>query len=506
MRENRFKVSRRWAGTPYDLVREPHQMTLLKAFHQPLTPFIKAIGYGLFALTDDNPDQFQEVAARELLEVIEVAKHPTGFGSMVFHGQHYRDAFEALEALFNLALPIKTKRIRKEGRRLFKEYRIDFVRMLDGFGLVYLNPKTGKPLSIDDDANFEPYRVDISGRYEKTAGINPRRRRKKGRKHNKDGRPVWGLVKIDPNTGEWLRDNEGQPLLRIPDRYRFRWSREIQADLLGTAEGRGWLNMSKAVFRVLLNLRYANRGRGHPTAIRLFDLILSDILGKGPTRQILEKPAKLIFVALGFPEPGSIKKPHLHNKDGRWSRNVEMVAKAVMALKAEGVLLPESDETPYEDPNPERRKAPYYRWKRAAEWTFTTSIEIMDQFEGKAMQRTAIPVIESPAGSGAAFKPPKTMESFSNVERPVHRGRNIRASRIAAGMTMRGFVKRFGKSIGFWSMVENETLSKRTGKPRSVPPEIQGQIEAFVIEHLNGVMQISLVHDLLHANGSLATR
>ena len=116
-----FKVARRYAATPWDLVREQQALPLLRSYYQPMTPFIKAVGYGLFALTTVDPDDFQEVEAGELLEVIEVARHPTGSGGMAFHGQHYADAFEALERLFNVAVPMKTKRVWKEGRRWVEE-------------------------------------------------------------------------------------------------------------------------------------------------------------------------------------------------------------------------------------------------------------------------------------------------------------------------------------------------------------------------------------------------
>src|SRR4051812_12568241 len=100
-RGERFRVARRWSGTPYDLVREQGQL-LLRGFYEPITPWLRAIGYALFALTDDQPDRFQEVRAGDLLEVLEVARGPAGVGESRFYGQHYRDAFDALERLFNV--------------------------------------------------------------------------------------------------------------------------------------------------------------------------------------------------------------------------------------------------------------------------------------------------------------------------------------------------------------------------------------------------------------------
>ena len=120
MTDDHFRVARRWAGTPFDLTDQPDPVPLIQRWHQPMTPFLRAIGYGLFALTDADPNQFQEVAAKDLLEVIAVAKHPLGNSATeAFHGQHYRDAFDALERMFSVTVPLKTKRVNKSrsGRR-----------------------------------------------------------------------------------------------------------------------------------------------------------------------------------------------------------------------------------------------------------------------------------------------------------------------------------------------------------------------------------------------------
>src|SRR3954470_23430898 len=115
MSNDKFLVSRRFAGTPYDLFRQQQALPLLRGWYQPMTPLLRAIGYGLFALTNNEPDQFQEVSAGDLLEVIEIARHPIASGTVAFHGQHYRDAFVALERLFNVAVPLKTKRVQRAG-------------------------------------------------------------------------------------------------------------------------------------------------------------------------------------------------------------------------------------------------------------------------------------------------------------------------------------------------------------------------------------------------------
>jgi hypothetical protein len=493
MKSERFRVARRFAGTAYDLVGQPHPLPLLKSYYEPLTPFIKAIGYGLFALTKDDPGQFQEVTAGELLDVLEVAKHSAGDnGPAAFHGQHYQDAFRALERLFNVAIPMKTKWVRWDGRRWVAEYRIDFVRLLDGFGLVYLHPDTGKLLTVYDDARFAQYRVDIANRYEQKdqtptpngdqAATTGKRHRRKNRQRKDDDRQVWALVALD-DKGSWRKDEEGKPILLPPARYRFRWGREVQADLLRQPEGRGWLTLSRDIFRVLRVCRHANNGRGNPTAAYLLELILSDILGKGPTRQILEKPAKLIFYALGFPEPGSLTKGSLDKRDGRWTENVARIAAAVRLLKTEGVLLPESDEEPFVDPNPDRRKAPYYRWKRAAKWTTTTAIEIVDEIEAREAAKAAT-AMEGDNQDALAVTSAVQQSLFG--ESPPGsgpRGRDIRAAREAAGLTLRDFAARFGRSIKFWSDVETEAISRRTGSPRAVPMDILDQVEAFIAEH-----------------------
>ena len=478
MTDDSFRVSRRVSGTPYDLVYRPQGLPLIRDFHSTLTPMTKAVAYGLFALTEGDPDDPQEASASDILDVIDVAKQVADDGVETFHGQHYRDAFNALEKLFNVALPLLTKRVKREGRRTVVEKRVDFVRLLESFGLVYLTDD-GREVDINNSPDLEPYRVDIRDRREDPVVDDDgtkKRPRKKRRTRRDDDRPVFALVKVDKQTRLPLVDATGRPQIRPPTRYGWRWSRQIVEDLKALPNGRGWLTMNRSVFRVLRNLRHANNGRGNETAARLFDLITSDILAADPGRQHIEKAAKLVFGLLGFPEPGTVRKGQMDVMDGRWTENVDRVAEAVRLLKIEGVLLPESDEEPYRDPNPNRRPSPYYRWKRGAEWTFTSAIAIVDRIEELAELRRAEEELAGP-NQQALF--PEDDDGQRQV-----RGRDIRAAREKVGLTLRDFVGRFGRSLNFWSQLENEELAARTGKPRPIPEDVRNQVEAFVADAL----------------------
>ena len=440
MNKESLQVSRRYAATPWELTKANGGQ--VRTWHQTLSPFVKAVGYGLFAATDEkDPAGWQEIKAGQLLEIIEVAKHPTAAGRSIFHAQHYRDAYEALTTLFNVAVPISTQTVKKVGREYKVERRIGYVRLLQGFQLVY-RTESGGLVDLSNPA-YSDMRVDVSNRYR-----GDRRRSRTCRPDNL-GRPVYAMPLVDEH-GQVLTDDDGTPRIRPPSAYLFRWGTDIIEDLTDSrkkGKGHGWLKMTRDLFRVCQQLRKDNQA----TAFHLMELVVSDIIAEGPTRQTLIKPAKLIFKALGFPEPGSIAKCRRWRKDGRWSENVKRVAAAVAALKELEVLLPESDERPQEH----LTRGWCYRWERASKWTFTEAIEI-----------------------GA--KPQSTEKAPS----PALQGQDIQQARKAAGLTLKEFARRFGRSESFWSHVESERIRPETGEPRAVPAEVVETVMAFVVEHL----------------------
>lgn len=427
-RDSAFHVPRRYTGTPWELTRGSRQ--LLDDWYDALDPFDRTIGYGLFACTSEkDPAGWQEVRLRDLLDIIEVARYTSATGANVHHGQHYRDGIAALLRLFNVAVPIRKRTLRKEGKRYIRELSFGYVRLLQGLQLVYRDDK-GRPIDLDDE-RYADFRVNISERYRTDDNARPRDRQPKGGQAR-----VYALAKLD-DSGNVMVDDSGKPVVRPPEAYRFRWGTDIVEDLTNSrrkGNGHGWLRMSRRVFGVLRELR----ARNSPTAMRLFELVISDIIAQDEAGRTLVKGAKLVFRALGFSEPGSISRSGRKKKDGRWAENVRRVKAAVRILQDLGVLLPGSDLEPQD-----MATGPAYMWKRAEDWTFTAAIDI---------------------GVG-----PNDIIMKGD---PILSGKDVRAARKAAGLTLQEFAQRFGRSVSFWSHVE-------AGR-REVPEEIRDTVTAFV--------------------------
>ena len=310
---NTFIVPRRYAGTPWELAA--HHSSLCRRWHQQLTSFDRAVGYALFALTDTrNASGWQEVRARDILRLVGVRRLERGDKS-VFHGEHYRKTFQALERLFNAKLPLKTKSKVTEGRKHKIETRLEDIRLIQELQPVYRS-KNGSIIDLTDE-RLANVRVNIG----------------------QSERPVYAMVRLKEK--QIVRDSAGSAIAKTPAGYRFKWHPEMAADIAASLPRRrsrnGWLKLPFDIFDVLRDLRTRN----DLTALRLFELVISDIMAKGTL-----KPAKLIFGALGFPKPGRIGKAYLRDKDGKWTENVNRVAKAVRSLKTAGVLLDESTEEP----------------------------------------------------------------------------------------------------------------------------------------------------------------
>ncbi len=454
--KSNFLVSRRYSGGAYDLMNAKRNALQLSInWNQDLTTFDRDIGYGLFYHTDPKAAyDWQEVTARELLDIVNVASFADQDPRVVHHGAHYQRAFQAIERLYNVSIPFRRRREKKgrQGQVVRREYVFGSIRFLQGFALVYHDDR-GREIDLDDP-RIDAEVVDIRERYEGPKDVKARRR----------AGNTWGLVQaiaeLDAD-GNVVRLPDGRPSIRPPDAYRFLWATDIADDLADSGQGgkgAGWIKCSVDIFRV----KKALRDRNQPTAAALLNLLVSDLWADPPDRRVTEKPAKDIFFLLGFPEPGSRGRQNLGQLDGRWAKNCERVAKAVRILKDEGVLMDESDERPRQDVNPNRRKAPYYRWKRPESWVFTGTLAVAERaIEQRQAARTA----------------PRDAEQG----RP--NGQDIQAARKAAGMTVRDFADRFGASIGTWSSYER---GKQIVFPKTADRKA---VVDFVREHLPGFQE-----------------
>lgn len=444
-----FIVSRRFPGGPYDLVRskrDAHQMTM--AWNNGLTTFDRDVGFGLFYYTSGkDPYDWQEVTARDLLDIVDVASFADP--SAPHHGAQYQRAFQAIERLYNVSLPFRRTDVVKGKRR----HHFGVIRFLQGFGLVYFDQR-GNEIDLDNPAHGFPV-IDIRERYEDE---DEKTRRKRAG-------DSWGSVLAIPQVdaeGNIVSYPSGRPAIVPPPAYRFRWASDIADDLADSrkgGKGSGWIKVSTDIFRVKKTLRDKNQ----KTAAALLNLLISDLWANPPDRIVTEKPAKDIFVLLGFPEPGSRGRLNLHRQDGRWSENVERVASAVRALKAEGVLMDESDETPRVDTNADRRKAPYYRWRRPEAWVTGGTLAVVERVAELREQAQAVPRV-------------------AKQDHPT--GHDVRAAREAAGLTVRQFAGRFGASAATWSKYERG-ISLRFPKEAS-----RRAVADFIRDHVPGFTDI----------------
>ena len=496
-----FLVPRLFFGAPFQLLKaRSQQLEMFQSWYGTMTPFNQVVALGLFAATNGRPDQVQEIAASDLLEIVEVSRYATASGQEAFSGQHFNDAFAALVDLYNRSIPWPRKIKRVKGE---KEERIDIIRMIDLLRLIYVHPSTRQRIA-GDDPMFEDDRIDISDRT---------RRKKTGTESDLSTlakhipKPVFALVKSVES---------GKPILHQPIGYGFRWSREIAGDILGTPDGAGFLQVQKKIFGTLKLIRHANNGRGNQTAGRIFSLVVGDIVGNDT--RVVNRAAVQVFKMLGFTEP---KRRH--------ADNVVQVAAAVRLLKELGVLLPSSDEEPVTDPNPDRRKAPYYRWRRSPDWNFSGPKAEVDQVGRKGwagINPELVPSTEPTDGihlSGtitrtvdfaAQIQRPEHCEEgevdgvmtirinsirpgakpndsriqrdlFGQIKRPAPTGRQVREAREKAGLSLRQFAKLIGSgSIKTWSDIETEKVAARTGKPKAIPPSVVDRVAAFVAEQL----------------------
>jgi hypothetical protein len=489
-----FRVAKRVIQGPFLLANEPEErlLPLLREFYEPLTPYNKAVLHALFAATDnEHPEGWQQAKPSDLLALV----HDAVGDKLDITQQQRQDLMAAIQELRRRTIPLAQVTIERRGRYYVKQLHIRDVSLLQGFGLVYRDRETGEELHPQEDHRLRHERrpVKVKG-FDRHEGEARKGRRRRGQPAPDEENAMLATLFKLPRNSRWIG----------PVAFEFRWGSDILEDLQmkpatdakGNVlrdrsghvlrQGIGFIRLQRNIFAVLKRLRDDHQ----PTAARLFELVASDILGKDVSGQLLEKEAKRVFQLLGFPEPGSVKPASRARQDGRWAENVERVAEAVRALKAEGVLEPESDEEPRIDPNPNRRKAGYYRWKRSAE--FTPTFCILDDEDADRIGATlnaATPATKPLSAPKAALPAPEPTfiepDLFGRVPTASPRGRDIRAAREAAGMDLRAFAQRFGRSIYFWSEVENEVLSGRTGEPKAVPAEVREEVAAFLRDYLD---------------------
>jgi len=263
--------------------------------------------------------------------------------------------------------------------------------------------------------------------------------------------------------GKKARQLDGNQVSALPkDRYRlesirWNWAQVYQDDLLrlpsmyvnGNMAGLPMKTTSGAVIRKGYSVGVPNEilnafrilrseGSGNLFACTLLLLLAGDIRNPNKT----EYNASRLFRQLGINNLSSQKK-------------LALVAKTIWRLKQQDIraLLPGSDEYPRTDPNPDRRKTPYYRLKRAPQYIpkqgFATKQEMKEIEAENATTKKAKP--EQTAGVQASLPGLDAMPGYE-----IPSGVEIRLARKAAGITIREFARKIGKKTSYstWARYE----------------------------------------------------
>ena len=448
-----FNIAGGYVRPIFGLSELKKDLPLLLEFHEPQTPLNWAVGLAMFSLTNEDKvrsGDWQEATIRDLEDRVFCLTERDA----PRRGDHREDILAEVVKLattHNWYYTIDTVRV---GRAWKKRATIGVKTAVPELDFIFLDTKTGKRVFLSDPsirALLIPLEV-------------------KGRRVKKpDGKDFKSLPK-----GRWKLES-----------IRWRWVQSFNDDLLltpalvesgkrkglpkKTTTGKtirkgGYLNkVTNNIFAALGRLRA--EGRGSLYACRLL-IMLANNLNKTESGIYADR----VFRMLGIPEDYQ-KRTH--------EKPEELVARAVLRLKERDVraLLAGSDEYPRTDPNPDRRKGPYYCFKRSPEYTPRTGIVSKEDALAIEAEYESIP----PALPDLKTRVDQAvLPGIIKDAQPIPSGSDIREAREAAGMNLRDFARMVGGgAIGTWSHYE-------TGKPirvKSISPEVWQRVRDFILQH-----------------------
>ena len=448
-----IKVAGGYVRPIFGLSERKQDLPLLQEYYEPQTPLNWAVGLVMFSLTDEDKvktGDWQEASVRDIEDRVFCLTERDA----PRRGDHRTDILAEVVKLHttrNWYYEIDTV---KHGRAWTKRATIGSQFAMPELQLIFIDTQTGKRVFPTDAAvRLLATPLEVEGR----------------RIKKPDGKGILALPK-----GRWELES-----------IRWRWVQAFNDDLIlapalvesGKRKGlpkkttkgktirKGYL--IKVAENILGGLQILRaEGRGELYASRLL-IMLAHNLNKTESGIAADR----VFRMLGIPEDYEAKT---HRKPE------DMVAAAVLRLKQRdiGALLAGSDEYPRTDPNPDRRKGPYYRFIRAPGYTprsgivsredaLTIEAEYKDTHEKKALpdpkaDQAVLPGMEEP--------PPA----------PIPDGKVIRAAREAAGLNLRDFARAIkGPDFSTWSRYE-------TGKPirvGSIKPDTWQMVRDFIEKH-----------------------
>jgi hypothetical protein len=447
-----FPVPGGYVRPIFGLSEAKKDLPLLMEFHEPQTPLNWAVGLAMFSLTNEDrvrAGSWQEATIRDLedrvfnLTELDAPRR----------GDHRDDILAEVVKLHTVKNWYYEIDVVQVGRAWTKRATIGSQYAIPEIQLVYLDTKTGKRTFPNDPAIRALLRpLEVQGR----------------RVRKPEGKDIPSLPK-----GRWQIDA-----------IRWRWVQAFNDDLMlapalhetgrrkglpmktvrGKSIRKGYLiRVADNVFTALGRLRA--EGSGSKYACRLLIMLASNL---NKTEDGIK--ADRVFRMLGIPED---------YQDRAHEKPEEVIARAVLRLKERDIkaLLAGSDEYPRTDPNPDRRKGPYYCFRRSPEYTPRTGIvskETALAIEAEYQVTPEPPALSDPKdGQGA-------LPGILKDAGPIPSGADIRAAREAAGLNLRRFAEAIkGGSFNTWARYERGE-SIRAG---TVPPEAWDQVRDFIAQH-----------------------
>ena len=428
-------------------------------FHELRTPLNWAVGLALFSVTSEKvPEGWQEVTRAELQDRVFCL---TGRDAPS-RGDHWPDILAEVIKLHREKNASVRYDWEKRGRAWHRTVALESSYAIPNIELVYLDKKGRRTLPSDPAHRDEVFPLEVKGR----------------RVFAPDGKDIKALPK-DRFT---------------LDRIRWRWNPtfadDLKAEAALDAKGnvkkdaggrvlRGGFNIRVAVhiFEALFRLRSEKAYIAHDLLILLaHDIYKPPKQSTAAGRNIIDREAGRLFDLLG------LKADPNHPE-----RREKAVAAAVFRLKQKDIaaLLPGSDERPRTDPNPQRRKALYYRLVRSP--VYTPKAALVTKEEAAALEaeevEAAAPVLP-PALPGPKVEQAVLPGMELPAAAPIPSGADIRAAREAAAVNLRDFAQAMkGPSFKTWQNYE-------TGKPirvGSIPAEVWQRVRDFIAGQAKGL-------------------
>lgn len=387
------------------------------------------------------------------------------------HGQHREDLVKALEALRAIPIPIVRIDWKKIGQgkntRWVKEYKLKVSSMFQSYGAVYVDRETGR----------EVYPEDPENRTKTTKGKASRR--KKTRELMLAGQASSALTAFPADRYKLTR-------------VEWRWNTDIAEDFICPQvaldeksiprrrlkggrphiEGSRFIQLNKQYFAIQKNFRDA----GLTYAPRLLDYIVSEkthITSRGKGIIWIEVELLKIVKVLGLWQ---------EYQDHPKRVLTDRIKPAIEALIKEKVMLTGSGLMPRTDPNPDRRKGDFYRWKVAELWSTVALVSEEEAKEIETEQLTKPPAAQEITTPEITPAAQEALPGIEPAAPTIPTGAEIRAAREAAGVNLRDFARAIDKN----SASHNTWAKYERGEPiriKKITPEIWQRVRDFIAQH-----------------------